>query len=427
LVPLDPEFRDSIYKLSMIPAGEDVGAWLKGHGYQATDSELTAAARYKSQQFLVIEIDSKTIEIAGTDRALLSPIRFVTQQPVNVASTLGLSNIKDKQELLVYVIDPTSRYEVANYPSVFAPTNLHVDFSTKERMGELYAGLHDLLLSKNPGAFVNEYAWSTKGCGQPCANSPLSLAELISLGADAAEAQVPKEELTPKPPEMTDDEKAAYKKLKPKEKKELDAQRKEVARRKALMERNQEFVLSRMHYRYGASDLKNDIELKAAPAIEGGIGAPKEGPKGEISTEVKPTEKENRLQSRMINLHESPSQVQCKGRERYRWGKAPRTYHGLRKIWVAEDLANRNRTLFKLPEVIETPIPALGLVPVAAKVALAAAPAPSAAPAEKKEEKKDSSCSIAGAPGRGTGVGFGGLMLGALASVLLARRRSFKR
>jgi hypothetical protein len=231
---------------------------------------------------------------------------------------------------------------------------------------------------------------------------------------------------------MTDEEKEAYKKLKPKEKKELDAQRKEVARRKALMTRNEEFVLSRMHFRYGANDLKNDIELKPASAVEGGIGAPKKGPKGEISTEVKPAEKESRLQSRMINLHESPSQVQCKGRERYRWGKSPRTYHGLRKIWVAEDLANRNRTLFKLPEVVETPIPALGLVPVA-KAAANPAPVASAAPAENKEAggKKDSSCSVAGAPGQGggqgNGVGFGAVMLGAFASVFFARRNSAKR
>jgi hypothetical protein len=32
LIPLDPEFRDSTYKLSLIPAGTDVAGWLKARG-----------------------------------------------------------------------------------------------------------------------------------------------------------------------------------------------------------------------------------------------------------------------------------------------------------------------------------------------------------------------------------------------------------
>jgi len=394
LVVIDPEFRDSIYKFSLIPAGSDVGAWLKGHGYTMPAKAAPELAKYSNQQFLVAEVDAKQIEIMGTDRAILTPIRFSTRENINIASTLGRANLKEKQELLIYVIDSASRYEVANYPNVFPPTNVKLDFKAKERMGELYSGLHDLILSKTPGSFLVEYAWNTKGCGQPCATSLLSLAELLGVGSDMVEAALPDKDKNPDPPEMTEEEKESYKKLKPKEKKELDAQRKEVARRKVLMARNESYMLTRLHYRYGAAELPKDIELRPAGNVEGGIDLPK-GPQGNASIEVKPTDKESRLQTRFVNLHVSPSEVKCEERVRHRWGKAPRTYRGLRKIWLAQDLATRNRSLFKLPEIVQTPLPALGLVPVGGAIQAVDKPkaAASAAPIIGAPEKKGG-CSV---------------------------------
>lgn len=420
LVPLDPEFRDSTYQLSLIPAGSDVGKWLAGKGYKLPEAAAKDVARYSDQQFLVVEVDSKTIEITGADKAILSPVRFITHGDVKIDSTLGLSNSKGKQELVVYVIDPEKRYEVANYPNIFPPTNVLLDFKAKERMGELYAGMYDVVAAKHPGAFFNEYAWSTKGCGQPCANAALSLAELITLGVDASEALVPEEEALPNPPEMTDEEKDAYKALKPPEKKELDEQRKELARRKALMARNEDFMLTRLHYRYGKGELPKDIELKAAGHVEGGVALPK-GPQGASEMDVKDSDKPSRLQTRFNNLHVSPSQVACEKRERYRWGKAPRTYRGLRKIWIAQDLATRNRTLFKLADVVQSPLPEYGIKPTSLAVPAekAAAPAASAQPVAKAKED-DGGCSLSSRP-VASGAALAGL-LGLLAAVGLRRR-----
>jgi hypothetical protein len=423
LVVIDPEFRDSLYKLSMIPAGADVAAAVKKQGYQMSDAAAKEAARYPTQQFLVVEVDAKQIEISGMDRAILSPIRFTTRENVNIAATVGRSNIKDKQELLVYVLDPTQRYEVANYPNLFPPTNVLIDFKAKERMGEFYAGLHDVVASKHPGSFLVEYAWTTKGCGQPCATSPLYLAELLGLGADAVEAAVPDKERNPEPEPMTDEEKEAYKKLKPKEKKELDAQRKEVARRKALMARNEAFVLTRLHYRYGAADLPKDIELRPAGNVEGGVDLPK-GPGGGSSIEVTPTEKPSRLQTRFNNLHPSPSEVKCEKRERYRWGKAPRTYRGLRKIWQAQDLATRNRSLFKVEDIVQTALPALGIKPTTAFVAPSDAPAAAAsAAAPAKTEEKKGGCSVSKGVTKGPAGWLSGWLVAVYALAIGLRRR----
>src|SRR5690606_17267505 len=110
---------------------------------------------------------------------------------------LGLVSAAPKQELFIFVLAPETRYQVANYPTKFAPTNLTVDLKVKERMGEIYAGLHDLFLENNPLTFLTEFVWATKGCGQPCPGDALLPHELLSLGGDVIDARLPDEEVNP--------------------------------------------------------------------------------------------------------------------------------------------------------------------------------------------------------------------------------------
>jgi len=314
---------------------------------------------------LVTEVETKKVELVGGDRALVSPIRYFTQKPVTIASTLGLLNNGDKQELFVYVIHPESRFEVKNYPNVFPPTNIEVDFKVKERVGEFYAALHDLLLQKQPLGFLDEFAWHTSGCGQPCPNEPLLIHELLSLGGDVFEESVPKEERNPKPPEMTDDEKKIFKDLKDdkghtdkKKQKEIEAMRTETARRKALLLRHK-YVLSRMHHRYDKTNLPKDVEVGPAGHVRGGVDVP-QGEKATLPTDVKPAA-ESKFQVRFTSFHQSPAVPHCDKPERWRWGKAPRTYRGLRKIWVAQDMATKNRKSHKPADLVYTPVPELAL------------------------------------------------------------------
>jgi hypothetical protein len=420
LVNTTPEFRDSIYKLSLIAPGADVGAWLGQHGYQLSASAAEAIKAYAKMQFLVVEVDTGKIELAGANRAILSPIRYSTKSEVSITSTLGLSNAKDTQELLVYVLEPSRRFEAKNYKNVFAPTNLQVDFKVKERMGEFYAGLYDRLASKNPGAFVLEYAWGTKGCGEPCANAPLSLAELLTLGADAFESTLPDDERNPDPGPLSDKEKEEYQAAKsPADKKQLDTQRKELATRRALIARNENYVLSRLHYRYDKAALPHDIELgAAASAVEGGIDIPK-GPNGELPTEVRTAAGQSRLQTRYTSMHPDISVPKCDKPERFRWGKAPRSYRGLRKIWVAQDLATRNRELFKPQEVVITSVPGLDLPGVIQnQTPEVKSEAPAVAP--KEAEKANCGCAV---PGAATDGGRAALLFGICVFAWSRRRR----
>jgi hypothetical protein len=252
------------------------------------------------------------------------------------------------------------------------------------------------------------------------------IAELLSLGGDVFEQSVPKEEKQPKPPELTKEEKAAFKEatkeLKPKERKAKEKQDKEdrrtVAARQALVGRHK-YVVSRLHYRYDAQSLVNDPKIgPASGPIEGGVAQPK-GQKADASTEVKPAQ-QNKFQVRYNNFHPWVPVIQCQNPERYRWGKAPRDYRGLRKTWIAEDLTRKSRTQIKPAAMVKTPIPGLGLTGVAPAASASAADAGpdagggSAAPSGK--------CAF-GVPGADTKRAFRFVSIALLALVLLRRRR----
>ncbi len=378
LMSFKPEFNEGEYGATLLSEDEakDVAGWLKGQGYQAPPGAAEALEKYVQQgmQVLVEKVDSKKIELAGGGRAVLSPIRWWTEKPFDTLATpLGLYSLGKKQELYVYVIDPDYRYDVKNYENIYPPTNIEVAFwdpdhknRVKERMGEFYNAIIDLMQKKHPKAFFDEYAWPAKGCGQPCPDEPLAINELLTLGADVFEETVPKDEAHPKPPPLTDKEKDAEKaKLKgmkpkdrPAEKKQFKEDRIELARRKALLARNV-YIISRVHYRYDKSNLTSDVKLGPADPVQGGIWIP-QGKDKKISTEVKPA-KTNELQIRFNNFHPWKGMAKCQTPRRWRWGKPPRTYRGNRKIWIADDLTRKSRTQITPAAVIMTPVPSLGL------------------------------------------------------------------
>jgi hypothetical protein len=425
--------KEGEYSFTLLGKDDKIGAWLKGKGYAVPAGAEAAVAPYLAagMRLVVAQVDTNRIELVGGDRAQLSPIRFWTAEPYDtIPDRVGLLNAGGKQELLVYVLDGDQRYESKNYKNLFPPTNVEVDFLVKERIGEFYAGLDDLMLQKNPGSVWNEYAWSSDGCGQPCATEPLQISELLSLGADVFEQSVSKGDKNPKPPELTKEEKAAFKEatkeLKPKERKAKEKQAKEdretVAARQALLARHK-YVVSRMHYRYDDKSLPNDLKFgPASGAVEGGVAQPK-GPKGQASTDVLPAA-ENKYQVRYNNFHPWVPVIQCQSPERYRWGKAPRDYRGLRKTWIVEDLARKSRTQIKPAEMVRTPIPSLGLAGVApAPVSSAAADAGADAGAGAEKSSSKCSCSVPGAPS-GTGHG---VLLGTLFALSVVCRRRARR
>ena len=426
---VEPQFKEGEHTLSLLRAdaeGADILGWLKTKGYVAPPGASAAIAPYvkAGMSWVVAEVDDKRVELIGGGRAILSPVRYSTQKPVKVSSTLGLLNSGGKQELYIYVIHPDKRFEVKNYPMMFPPTNIAVDFKVKERMGEFYAGIHDLLLAKNPQAFLSEYSWAADGCGQPCANVPPIIHELLSLGGDIFERAVPDEEKNPKPPEQTEEEKKKEEadlkmiedvKKRNDEKKRLKAEREEVARRQALLSRHK-YHISRMHHRFDKTTLPRDVEVGPGPHVKGGVDLP-QGPQGTLPTDVKPGGGPSMHQTRFVFFHPSIAVINCDKPVKARWGKPPRTYRGYRKIWTAQDMGTRDRKSHAPAKLVKTAIPVLGLAPVAPPAKDGGADG-----GKEGDEEKKGGCGCE-TPGRQSSSNGALALIGAALGAALLRRR----
>ena len=98
---------------------------------------------------------------------------------------LGLLNAEKKQDLIVYLLHPSSRFESSNYTNVFAPTNLEVVDAVRKSFASFYAELFDATLAPMQGkAVVTEYAWQTDSC-DPCPTPPLQPQDIVVLGGKA--------------------------------------------------------------------------------------------------------------------------------------------------------------------------------------------------------------------------------------------------
>lgn len=410
-------FKQGEYKFSLVASPKKVASLLTRKGLRMPRGVKASLGQYAQQgmKFLVAQVNADKVELAGSRRALLSPIRFATKLPYTITSTLGQANSPGHQELVVYVLHPTERFEVNGFSNAYPPTNITVDTSIKERLGDFYAGMHDALLAKQPNTFLVEYAWPTdKHCGEPCPNEPMMIHELLTLGGDQFEKSVSRHDKNPKPPALTPEEEAMYKDADPDTRKQMKKQRHEVMSRRALLARNR-YIITRLHHRYSADGLNSDVKVRPAGHVAGGIALP-EGPEGEAAQVVGSAE-ESKYQVRFNAFHPNKKTEECDKPVPHRWGLAPRSYRGLRKTWTARDLAFKKRSRFELSAVVKSAVPTLGIssTSIVPEVVVAAVVA----------DDNDSGCSIgAMTSGRQRGLpAWAGLFL----PLLWLSRKSFKR
>lgn len=441
LLNLNTVFKDNDgeYKFHVLDPAQsaDFESFLSGKGYKISAPMAASLKAYvaKGQRLLVAEVDPARLELVSGGRSQLAGIRYWSEQPVTTLdTTLGLNNLEGKQDLYVYVVHPNQRWETKNYKVLYPPTNIEVlekidqngkERLIKERIGELYNAMQDLMLKKDPKAFLFEFAWSSKGCGQPCPNERLLPNELLTLGGDVFEEKlVPKDQRNPAPPPEAEELKKAlteqWKELKPKErkaaKKQHEDDRKELARRKAMLER-QVYTISRLHYRYDKSTLPEDVVLgPASDQIVGGVDLPK-GPNHDISMAVTPGE-QSQFQVRFNDYFKWDGMMQCDKPQRGRWGKRWAHRRIWNKLWVAQDLSAKSRDEINPAAVVLTPLPALGLTGKVAGAAADADAGADAGTAEPVEVKKSCGCQTVGSPGAASLAPFGFLGL-----AFLARRR----
>ena len=353
-VKVEARFAVGEYEVVILSAKEANGleSWLKDNRYKIPAGAAGALAPYVRSQmkFFVAKVDIEKVRRDGNGLVVLSPLRFrYESQELRLPVRLGLLNAESKQDLLVYVLHPSSRFEAANYKNVFIPSNLEVLDDVRASFGPFYAQLFDETISKAGGkAVITEYAWQTTSC-DPCPVPPLQPADLYTLGGDVLdEGSPPPPVPTPSgPPGAPPSGKALQSRPMPMR----------PPGRWGGFGRFSPWVLTRLHTRYDRESLSEDLIFREAGPVVGGRST-WSGEGMELPGEVKP-DATNNFQARYIIRHYWKGPVACSNPRFGVWGGPPDG--GDKRISHAGDLANQPRGGVKLSQVVRSALPQLGL------------------------------------------------------------------
>ncbi|HEX7839507.1 MAG TPA: DUF2330 domain-containing protein [Kofleriaceae bacterium] len=187
-VTIEAKFTVGEYQVVILSAKDSTGleTWLLREKYHIPDGAEPLLRPYveSGSKFFVAKVDPAKVTFDGDGRAALSPLRFhYDSDEFTLPIRLGLANSSGTQDLIVNILAPHQRYEVANYKNVSIPTNLDVGEAVRDKFPAFYAALFDKTLEHNPGAVVTEYAWQASTC-DPCPGPTLNQGDFATLGAD---------------------------------------------------------------------------------------------------------------------------------------------------------------------------------------------------------------------------------------------------
>ncbi|MFT3691766.1 MAG: DUF2330 domain-containing protein [Kofleriaceae bacterium] len=328
-VKVEAQFAVGEYNIEILSAKDSTGldAWLHDNHYMIPAGAEPLLRPYVEggSKWFVAKVDPKKVQFVD-GRAALSPLRFhYDSERFDLPIRLGLANSQGTQDLIVNILAPNQRYDVANYKNVTIPTNLDVKDDVKAKFGGFYAALFDRTLEKNPGAVVTEYSWQATSC-DPCPGPQLTPSELMSLGEDVL-------------PSSLDETTRYY--------------------------GGSDMVLTRLHARYG-KDIKDDLVFKAAPPIVGGreYTVPEDrthyqmNSRPQIEQGARP-DSENNFQARYVIRHEWKGPISCIAPVRGVWGGPPEGETS--QPQAATNLAFTPKVSIALPDEVEHDIPEIGV------------------------------------------------------------------
>jgi len=378
-VTIEAKFEVGEYQILILSAKESGGleAWLKLNKYNIPKGAAAALAPYIRDQmkFFVAKVDIKKVRRDSAGLVVLSPLRFgFDSAELRLPVRLGLLNAESKQDLIVYVLSPDSRYEVANYPNVFVPTNIEVADAVRKSFGSFYAELFDAAMAKASGrAVITEYAWQTTSC-DPCPTPPLSQGDLYMLGDEQIFPELATLQMAapaggdapPSPPPPTSQKIGPQ--PAPSTPAVMSMPPPPTRMRRPFFGRGPSWVLTRLHTRYDQQTLNDDLLFRTAPAVWGGR-ANWDGTLGDHGAQVQ-AGGSNNFQGRYIIRHYWEGKVTCDNPVYGRWGgrpgagwdqsaMAPSSGNG--RPEAAKDLASAPRGKVKLSDVVQSPVPELGL------------------------------------------------------------------
>jgi len=344
VVKIEAKFDVAEYQILILSAAEATGLeqWLKLNNYKIPDDAEPLLRPYieSGSKFFVARVNPNKVKMVD-GRAALSPIRFhYDSEEFSLPIRLGMANSSGKQDLIVNIVSPDRRYEVANYKNVTIPTNFDVKPAVKERFGEFYAALFDKTIEKNPGAVVTEYAWTSQPTAvqqgiygvtcDPCPSVIPDDQDMIQLGGDIIGGQV----------------------------------------------RQGGFVLTRLHARYGKADMKDDLRFREAKPIAGGREV---WGKNGLEYGAQQDVAQNNFQARYAIRYWWTGPMNCRNPKRGVWGGPPAG--GQNKVIAASKIAFAPRGKLSLPTMIKRDLTEIG---VRKYVPPKPAPKPPITPATKK-------------------------------------------
>ena len=357
-VKIEAQFTVGEYNIVILSAKEATGldAWLRDSHYKIPEGAERLLRPYveSGMKFFVAKVDPKKVRFEN-GQAMLSPLRFhYDSEEFQLPIRLGLANSNGTQDLIVNILALHQRYQLANYKNVTIPTNLDVKDDVRKRFGEFYAALFDRTIQQNPGAVVTEYAWQAMSC-DPCPGPNLDYHDFATLGADV------------------------------------------------IGDQNGDWVMTRLHARYGKSDVPNDLVFKAAPPIVGGREI--KGPSGELEHGASAAEYNN-FQGRYAIRHLWNGPIACANPVRGRWSGSPPAGSQIadQGIMAATNLAFAPRGKVQLPNLVAQDVPEIDVKQ--------GVPLPGGAGFRNKQ-----GCGCQGASGTG------GLLFGAVALLFMRRKK----
>lgn len=274
-VTVEAEFQVAEYDIVILSAEDSTGldTWLRRESYNIPEGAETVLRAYVEEgtKFFVAKVDSQRVSFEN-GQAALSPLRFHYDTPrFSLPVRLGLLNSNGTQDLIVHVLSPNTRFEVANYPNAFIPTNIVVSDEVRNNFASFYEALYQATIDAHQGAVITEYSWMAGSC-DPCPTPSLDPNEIQLLGNDVIQVDV------------------------------------------------WSMVLTRLHYRYDAEGLGADLVFREAEGVIGGTGMPNR--EGVVSQDMQHGGS-NSFQGRYIILNPWEGDLDCRSPNRGQWGGPP--------------------------------------------------------------------------------------------------------
>lgn len=279
-VTVEAQFSVGEYDIVILSTdqGTALDSWLSDNNYAVPPGAAPYYQPYVNagMYFFVAKVDTSKVTFDANGKAVLSPLRFnYTSPEFSLPIRLGMINSNGQQDLIVNILARNQRYDVANYPNVFVPTNIEVVDDVRNDFASFYKSLFARTLKENPGAAITEYSWNAGSC-DPCPG-PVTLQpeDIETLGGDVVGAS----------------SQGYY-----------------------------DFVITRLHLRYDKDEIGEDLVFRKADPVAGGREHLQEN--GQLEEGAVPAN-QNNFQARYIIRHPWEGPVDCADPLYLQWGGDP--------------------------------------------------------------------------------------------------------